>query len=164
MNGRGEESESPKLRRASAADAPALAELIRSTIRELGPRAYSAEQVAVWSLFPADFDAFCRDLDEGIGLVLETEERLAALSLLHPLDHIALLYTAAPFAGRGFATRLIAATELEARRLGASRLSTEASHLARPVFARCGFSIVRSEYVFRHNVPFKRFVMEKSLL
>ena len=144
-------------------DAEAASHLCRSAILETARRAYSDEQVQVWSRFAGDVEAFGQRLKNGTTLVAEVEGVIAALAQLHPVDHIDLLYTLPRYTGRGLGSALIAKLEAVARASQVAEVFTEASHLARPVFGRAGFHVVEPEFVERGGLIFERFKMAKRL-
>lgn len=65
--------------------------------------------------------------------------------------------------GQGVAAALYAVLEGRARALGLACLTTEASHLAEPFFARHGWRVVRRQRVERHGVMLSNALMEKAL-
>jgi putative acetyltransferase len=144
-------------------DAPALAELYRDSARVLAATAYSPEQVAVWASYPDDFVSFRDRLRNGVSLVSMVGDQIAAFGQLDPMDHIALLYTGAPFARRGHATAIYERLESIARAHGVLRLRTTASRLSRPLFARQGFTLLEVEHTRYKGIEFERFKMEKRL-
>ncbi len=65
--------------------------------------------------------------------------------------------------GQGVGGRLYEVVETEARRRGLERLCAEASRMARPLFERRGWRVVRRQTVERGGVALENFVMEKVL-
>jgi putative acetyltransferase len=65
--------------------------------------------------------------------------------------------------GQGVADALYAVLEARARAEGLARLTTEASALARPFFARNGWALIREQQVERRGVALHNAVMEKTL-
>ncbi|MCV6594140.1 MAG: GNAT family N-acetyltransferase [Silicimonas sp.] len=152
------------VRDAGAADFPALAEIFHAAVRIGAKTAYSDAQRAAW----------CPDVPEGARwakrlagldiLVAETggkivgfmamdrESGLVDLSYVHP-DHMR----------QGHADALYAVLEGRARAGGRRRLTTEASLLAEPFFARHGWALVARQQVERAGVLIPNARMEKSL-
>jgi putative acetyltransferase len=101
------------------------------------------------------------------------EERLEALTafvatangapvgflLMGPDGFIDLFYIAPPFMGSGLGERLYESARVEAKSLGLSGMSTEASHLARSFFARQGWQIEARQTVVRAATPITNFRM-----
>lgn len=146
-----------------SSDAEAVAQLCREAILQTGRRAYSAQQVQVWSSFTSNVEVFAERLRNGVTFVAEVDGEVAAIAQLQPLNHIELLYTLPGYGRRGLAAALIAQLEAAARGNQVTKVITEASHLARPVFERAGFHVVEPEYVERGGLMFERFKMAKRL-
>ena len=150
-------------------DAQALACLTLAAIRETGARAYSPEQVGAWSARHPDPERFRARAAKGDAILVAVDEAdtPCAYALLEPDGHLDMLYCHPDHAGRGLATMLLEAVEAGARTAGLARLITEASELARPVFARAGWTLLhRRDFA----IPFKggkvaihNYAMEKRL-
>jgi len=126
-----------------AGDAEAIAALTLAAIRTTGLRAYAPEQVAAWS---ARFNA-ARVLEwaargDVILVAVDGDDRPAAYTMLERSGHLDMLYCHPDHGGKGLGRALLAAAEEAGRALGMTRLFTEASELARPVFARAGFALL----------------------
>ncbi len=74
-----------------------------------------------------------------------------------------MLYVHKDHQGRGVATALLAALEARAREAGLTRLTTNASRIAKPFFLRRGFTLLASQRVERRGVEIENFRMEKAL-
>lgn len=77
--------------------------------------------------------------------------------------HLDMAFVAPDHMGRGVATALHARVLQAARERGLTRLVTEASHLARGMFARQGWHVTAPETVTRNGVALDRFRMELTL-
>lgn len=151
-------------RAANEADLPALAAIYIDAVETLGPRAYTAGQIAAWRRWPIDEpDEFGRRLTAGHCRVAEVGGVAVAFAELTEPDHLDFLYTSGEFAGRGLATKLHEQLETIARDSGSSVLRTEASYLSRPVFNRLGYDVIEIEDVVRFGEAFRRFKMRKIL-
>ena len=145
-------------------DAAAVAELRWQSVRQLGPRAYSAAQVRAWlprkdSL--AKTRSRCED-GRTVGLAW-VGENLAGVVDLEADGHVDTLYVSPDHSGQGIGTALVRHVERLGRRAGLGALYTEASELARPVFASCGFEdVARNDFTLR-GVPIHNYRMRKSL-
>ena len=146
-------------------DAPAMARLYFDSARTLGPRSYSAEQVVAWAPAPLDPAAVRARAEDGrITLVaLNGAEEVIAYADLEPDGHVDHLYCRPDYAGAGVASRLLDALIARAAAAGLQRLHVEASELARPVFARKGFSLVRRRDFEVRGVPIHNYAMEMVL-
>jgi len=149
-------------------DAAGIAALTRAAIRMTGRAAYSEAQVAAW----ADRYAVQRLLDSAakgdiILVAADAGDAAAAYMVLERDGHLEMLYCHPDHAGQGLARRLLAEAEDAARGLGLTRLFTEASELARPVFERAGYALIhRRDFAIgpaEAPVAIHNYAMEKRL-
>lgn len=151
------------LREYLTSDAEAIATIYRDAVIGIGASAYDAQQIAVWSSYPEDIEAFRRLLFSGLTLVAVEDSRLVAFGQLNPSDHIAFLYTTSDYARRGYATKIYQRLETHAVEQGMKRLHTEASRISKHFFLKMGFWVVETELTERKGVQFERFKMEKAI-
>ena len=125
-------------------DAEVLPALTQASILLIGARAYSTAQTEAWAARHLTAERFIARAAKGdLILIASTASDLpVAYALLEGDGHVDMLYCHPDHAGRGIGTRLLIEVEQAARAAGLSRLYTEASELARPVFARAGYSLV----------------------
>jgi putative acetyltransferase len=135
-------------------DAPALAALFLSSVREVGARDYSPAQVEAWAPRPPDpeaIDARARDGRTCLVAVNANGEPIA-YGDLEASGHIDYL-----------ASALYERLEAAARRQGLARLFVEASEAARRLFLAKGFAVTgRRDFEIR-GVPIHNYAMEKHL-
>ncbi|QDH36211.1 GNAT family N-acetyltransferase [Porphyrobacter sp. YT40] len=150
-------------------DAEALAALTEASIRDIGSRAYTPEQIAAWVAphpVPERFRSRARAGSEYF-LAVDAADRPLAFALLEPDGHLDMLYCHPDHAGRGLALQVLAAAERHARAARLTRLYTEASELARPVFAKAGYVLLRRrDFTIGPKdapVPIHNYAMEKRL-
>ena len=136
-----------RVRDYQAADAAGLADLYVRSVRGLGALRYSPEQIAAWAgLAPSAERLEALMADDRFRLVAEDQGRLAAFVDVTTDGLVHFLY-AAPEAPSGAASAIYAAAETRAREAGMSRLTAEASDLARGFFLRRGFvDLVRRDF------------------
>jgi putative acetyltransferase len=144
-------------------DAEAIAAIYRDAVIHTGATAYDAEQIKAWAAYPEDIEAFRRSLQQGLTLVALVDEQLVAFGQLHPLDHIAFLYTASQVARQGYATKIYQQLETEAMQQGATQLQTAASRISKFFFLKMGYHLIRTEIVTRQGIELERFQMAKRL-
>lgn len=146
-------------------DAERLATIFYRSVREAALKAYSEEQVAVWApKIPRAHIYRRRAVDDRVLLVAVDERDVpAAYADLESNGHIFHLYCIPEFIGTGMVSKLYDALEIEARGRGITRLYVEASELARPVFERKGFSLVRRNDFTHRKVKIHNYIMEKML-
>jgi len=152
------------LRPVAAGDLDALAKIYREAVIAIGPQAYDAEQVRVWALYPDSMDEFRERLSRGFTLVAEAGANgPVAFGQLDPEDHVAFLYCAPSSTRRGIASAIYQRLEAHAMAQGQPELTTDASRISRPFFAKHGFEVTAVEHAVRLGVEFERFRMHKAL-
>jgi putative acetyltransferase len=150
-------------------DAGAVADLTLAAIRAIGPRAYSPAQVAVWAGRHPGPERFLARVAAGhrILVAVDGTDVPVAYALTEADGHLDMLYCHPDHAGRGLAFALLEAAESEARENGLTRLFTEASELARPVFERAGYRLLhRRDFIIGEGdaaVAIHNYAMEKAL-
>ncbi len=156
------------IRAYAPADAEAIAALTLAAIRQTALRAYSPAQVAAWSArySPARLlEGAARG--DVILVAADTADKPAAYTVLEADGHLDMLFCDPDHTGKGLGQRLLAGAEVAARDLGAERLFTEASELARPVFARAGYAMLhRRDFTIPFEggeVAIHNYAMEKRL-
>lgn len=145
-------------------DTAALAAVYRDAVVGTGAQAYDAQQIRVWSAFPASLEEFQQQLSRGFTLVGVSGGRRVAFGQLDPLDHLALLYTASDVGRCGWATKIYHCLEAQAQAEGIPCLHTEASRIAKHFFLKMGFEVLEPEWVTRNGVGFERFKMVKAMV
>lgn len=143
--------------------------MIVAAIAEIGPHAYSAEQVAAWSARHPDASRYRERVADGdvIFVAADAQGRPVAYALIAPDGHLDHLYTHPEHTRRGLAAQLLARVETYAAAHAVERLYTEASEIARPAFERAGYVATRRrEFTIAHadrEVPIHNWAMEKLL-
>jgi putative acetyltransferase len=150
------------LRQFKPEDAEALAVVYRDAVRTVGPVAYTKEQVESWARYPEDIEEFRARLSRGVTLIAEEDGFVVAFGQLEPDDHLAFLYCSGRFCRKGIGAEIYRALEAHAWQKGVSAISTDASRISRPFFARHGYSVVEVEHVVRSGIEFERFRMLKK--
>jgi putative acetyltransferase len=150
------------LRRFEPKDAEALAVVYRDAVRTVGPVAYTEEQVESWAKYPEDIEEFRARLSRGVTLIAEEDGSVVAFGQLEPDDHLAFLYCSGRFCRKGIGAEIYRALEAHALQKGVPAISTDASRISRPFFAKHGYSVVEVEHVVRSGIEFERFRMLKK--
>ena len=152
------------IRRYTEGDLASLAAVYRASVEHGGRGHYTPEQIRIWASFADDLEHFEDVVNKGVTLLaLSDDEQLAGFAQLHPVHHLSLLFVAPAFMRQGVATLLYQALEARARVAGEEVLTTDASLVARPFFARMGFVVVERETVVRSGLELDRFRMKKVL-
>ncbi len=153
----------PILREYRPKDLPAVVDVYRDAVRKIAPARYTPAQVKAWAAFARRDTELGAMMAQGYRLVVESEEGVDAFALLDPANYVSLLYCRSRASRRGYATRLLAALETEARRRGVGRMHTAASLISHPFFLRHGYAVDSLERVERNGVDFDRYRMSKRL-
>lgn len=158
-----------KLRRYRDSDAEALSAICHDAIADIGPRAYSEEQVAAWLARHPGPERYRERVADGatIYVAVSNNDRAVAYSLLEPDGHLDHLYCDPKHTRMGLAGRVLSFAEHDAKERGIFRLFTEASELARPAFERSGYSMThRRDFTIPlqgRDVAIHNYAMEKLL-
>ena len=164
-------------------DAADLAALTLAAIRCVGAVRYSPEQVDAWASRHPGPERFVERAAMGhhIFVAADDNDTAAAYSLLEePAQdqdksknrdggsaHLDMLYCHPDHTRRGLANRLLSVAEDKAREIGAKRLFTEASELARPAFERAGYEVThRRDFEIEGPsgaISIHNYAMEKTL-
>ena len=123
-----------------ASDAPGCAAIFRASVDELAADDYDDEQRAAWAEQADDEKAFAARLAGGLTLVATISGALAGFASLKGADVIDMLYVDPQHARRGIGAALIDALARLAQARGATRLTSDVSDAARPLFERQGFA------------------------
>lgn len=146
-------------------DAQALTNLFMRSVEAIGPRHYSAAQVAAWAARAPSPDRLAALLADGrLRLVAaDAQNRPLAFADLERDGHVAFLYCAQEAAGQGVTAALYTALEQRARSAGIARLFAEASEAARRFFVKQGFTVTAERRFEISGVPIHNHAVEKLL-
>ena len=157
-------------RRATAADAPAIAAAHRDSIETLGPRFYPPEVVAEWAsgLTP---DIYVRAMEHGETFFIAESRSGADPQVLgfatHRVDdgrHGTAAYVRGTAARRGLGSALFRLAEAEALSAGADRIEIDASLAAVEFYTALGFvETGRGEHRLRSGALMACVFMRKPL-
>lgn len=153
-----------RLRPYCMGDAAATANLFHRAVREGARAHYSEAERQAWSPAPPEGPAWAERLQRAETLVAESADgTLAGFMSLTEAGVLDLAFVAPEWMGRGVAGQLHDALIGRARARGLTRLTTEASHLARPFFARRGWQLEAEQQVERRGVRLTNFRMSLRL-
>jgi len=146
--------------------------LFSASVHKLAADAYSAAQRQAWAPESPDVEPWAQLLDKDRVWVAETDGQLAGFIALDPsptgdcaenTGMVDMLYCHPDHARRSVASALYQILETQARTLNLAALQTHASEIARPFFARQGFSVIAHEEVKRNGALLGRYRMGKTL-
>ena len=118
--------EGARVRRARAADAPAIAAVMRAAVRGVAPGTYPARTLAAWGSLPALYHAWAMTAGGEIVLVAELRGRVVGYAGLRgPV--LTALFVRPSVSRRGVASALLGRVEALARRRGVGVLRVDAA-------------------------------------
>jgi putative acetyltransferase len=121
------------------ADAQRCVAIFRASIDETTEDDYSDDQRVAWKSGADDVTAFAARLGGSLTLLATIEGNIVGFASLKGADSIDLLYVDPAFSRRGVGGALIGALTRLAEARGATRLTSDASDTAKPLFERQGF-------------------------
>lgn len=146
-------------------DAPVLAEIFFTAVREIGGRHYSHEQIRAWAPEPPSPERFRGKASDGRTLLVALGENDLPIAYgdLEPNGHIDHLYCSPTHSRKGVAAAVYEELETAARAAGIGKLYVEASEPARRFFEKHGF-VVDGRSDFKINaVAIHNWRMSKQL-
>lgn len=146
-------------------DASHLAEIFHVSVRELGVRDYTPEQVEAWSKAAPDAEHFNQIAADGRWCYVAVDEldRPIAYGNLERNGHIDHGYCHPKEAGKGAASAILSALEAEAQQAGLTSLHVEASEAARRLLIKRGYTVEARRDFELSGVAIHNFRMMKVL-
>jgi len=144
-------------------DAPVLAGVFDRAVREGAAAAYDADQRAAWASAPDAPPSWSERLGEEITVVAERDGQVAGFMTLGRDGFLDLAFVLPEAMGTGVAAALHDRVLAEAEARGLTRLTTEASHLARRFFLKQGWRELGEIAVELGGARLASFRMEKRL-
>jgi GNAT superfamily N-acetyltransferase len=144
-------------------DAAELLALFRDTVRRVNCQDYSPEQIRAWTSDEIDAEAWAKRFEGRFVVVAEKAGRIVGFTELEENGHIDRLYVSADHQRQGIGRVLLGAVAAEAERCGISRLWSEVSITAKPLFEAAGFRVVAPQTVRVRGVDFLNYRMERLL-
>ncbi len=149
------------IRKYSTSDLPYIRDIYRKAIRQIGNTAYSKDQVAAWSSFPEDTDAFRKWVEEADSFVA-TDERGNCIGFggWEKTGRISALFVHPGHMRKGVGSMILSHLIKQAEAEKLHTTTTEASEFSKPLFEKYGFTVVEIESTEFKNVKFQRYVMQ----
>jgi putative acetyltransferase len=151
------------LRRYQSSDAAATLDIFYRAIHVTAASSYSPEQIAVWAPENIDLDGWSRKQASRNAVVAEVSGELAGFSDVDPHGYIDMMFVAPEHARTGVATSLMSWILVEAARLGATSLSTNASEAAKVFFEKQGFTATEHRRFLRNEVIMTNYSMNRPV-
>lgn len=150
-----------KIRKFRSSDAPEVARLHRSTIRNVNSKDYTRKQIEVWS-GRTSAKRF-RDINHRTAMFVAVEDRKIIGFADYKDNELLGLYIHKNYIRKGVGRKLILYLEYYAHRSGIKSLRCEATITAREFYRRMGYKTLRKT---THNIKGQKlpvYVMRKSL-
>ena len=144
-------------------DSEALGQVFYRSVREGAARRYTPAQVEAWSPAPPAGDVWCARLSAADTVVAVRDDQPLGFMTLDAKGYLDLAFVVPEAMGAGVSDALYAVLEGRARASGFLTLTTQASLLAEPFFARYGWRVTRRQEVEMSGVVLKNAWMEKRL-
>lgn len=142
-------------------DHVAIAEIFTRAIHEIASAVYTPEQCLAWSGRMPDPEHWKRRCELKRPFVAEIDGRIAGFLELDPDGHIDCAYVHPEFQRRGIMTRMVEHAVRTCFDFNLERVHVEASLVARPLFEKCGFQVVRDQIVDIGGVLLRNHLMER---
>jgi putative acetyltransferase len=154
-----------KIRSYKPDDAEALADLYVRSVHHYGPRCYTAAQVAAWASTASASRIGERNLNgRFVAVAVDDSGMILGWGDLEADGHLDFLYAAPEAEGLSVGSALYRTLEDEARARGIARIFVEASELAKPLFVRNGFRLLRRNSLTIGEIAIYNYSMEKDLV
>lgn len=144
-------------------DAHATFAVFYAAVRDGAKARYTARQRAAWAQSSVMPESWPDRLGSATTFVAEDAGKIIGFMSLLETGHIDMAYVAPEQMGNGTASDLYDAIEHHARKSGLTKLTTEASHLAKPFFGKQGWQIDAAQTVIRNGIEIPNFRMFKTL-
>ncbi|WP_028752797.1 GNAT family N-acetyltransferase [Rhizobium leucaenae] len=144
------------------ADADLTIDIFLTAIREVASKDYNHAQIDAWAKVE-DREAWAKRRSSRPAWMVQHGNVSIGFADLLPDGLLDMMFVHPDYQGIGAASLLLATVETEAKRLGLSRIFTEASLTARPFFERRGFRVLASQTVEKRGQMLENFWMEKCL-
>lgn len=132
------------------------------SVRSIGARYYSAEQIEAWAPASPDLVAWESRLCSGEVLIADVNGAVAGFVRVEENGLVDLLYVHPAHERRGIGRDLLEAACVWANRRGVATVVSEVSLVARPLFEAIGFRVEREQSVERRGVRFLNFHMVRD--
>lgn len=152
------------IRKFQEADLVAVLKLFEDVVHSVAAKYYDPDQLQAWAPRGAQDKAkWLESLLANITYVVEAQGKIVAFGDMTKEGYIDRLFVDQQHQGSGAARKIYQKLEEEARRLGLSELTFDASIMAKAVGERHGFEVVKKYSKIYNGVEFHNFIMRKRL-
>lgn len=139
-----------------------IAEIFDRAVHEIASTMYPPEQIAAWAPRPIDYERWRTRCNEKQPFVYLDGERVCGFLELDPDGHIDCHYVHPEFHRRGIGGALLEHAIGIATESRWPRLYVEASHIAKGLYLKHQFRVVRPNRVERRGVTLENWIMERT--
>jgi putative acetyltransferase len=153
------------IRRFQPEDLEPVLHLFHDVVHTVGSKYYNAEQIAAWAppVDSLDREKWLRSLKANISYIAEDNGKIIGFADMTQTGYFDRLYVHKNYQGRGIALALFNKIEDEARKLGLTELSMEASIMLKPLAERVGFIVIQEQRKIHRGIEFITYLMHKKL-
>ena len=151
------------IRKLAESDAEAAAGVFYDAVHFGTASHYNDAQGKAWAPAPPEGTGWRDRLMTQHGFVAELDGAIIGFMTLRPDGYIDFAYVAPGHIGQGIAKQLYDRILAQARDIGVTRLTSDASYPARQFFEQQGWSVIKEQTVTRNGVSMTNFAMEKYL-
>lgn len=144
-------------------DLAQIVTLFRDTIHTVNVKDYSADQINAWAPETIDAEKWGTKLLEHYTVVAEYNSVICGFGDLHNNGYLDHLFTHKDYQGRGVATKIVKAIEVQAKILHLKKIFVHVSITAKTFFIKQGYTLITPQEVHYNDQVFTNFVMEKNL-
>jgi putative acetyltransferase len=140
-----------------------VANIFHAAVHHGTADAYSPEQLEAWAPSPIDYESWRWRCELKRPFLFIVHARVVGFLELDPDGHIDCHYVDPVHARQGYGAKLLQHAVVVAQRAGLPRLYVEASHVAKGVYLKASFKVLRQNTVVRRGVELTNWAMQKHL-
>lgn len=141
-------------------DHVAIAKIFSTAIHEIASAVYTPEQCRAWADPAPDYDRWKKRCELKRPFVAVVDSEIAGFLELDPDGHIDCAYINPKFQRQGIMTGLVKHAIDTCFAMNLPKVRVEASIIARPLFEKVGFKVIRENQVEIKGVCLKNYIME----
>lgn len=145
------------LRRYKSDDCQILADLFYDTVHFVNSKDYTEEQLNVWATGYVDLNAWNSSFKEHYTIVAQDGGTIVGFGDIDRTGYLDRLYVHKFYQRQGIASAICDKLESSCE----CNITTHASITARPFFENRGYRIEKEQYVERHGIFLKNYIMVK---
>ena len=138
--------------------------LFCDTIRRVNRGDYSKAQIDAWASPAIDLPSWKSRFDGRLAYVAMERDRIVGFTDMSRSGHLDRLFVSADHQRRGIARQLLERLFSDARGIGITQITTEASITAKPFFERLGFATIRRQTVECRGVKMTNCKMRRFMV